>query len=82
MEDVTKWVDEGSSVDIINLDSKKAFDKVPHQRLLFKQKVIILGSVNTGHGNEDAQYIMGGTVLNTTVKDIGLTISVDMKVSE
>ena len=37
-----------------------------------------------GHGNEDAQYTMGGTVLNTTVKekDLWLTISADMKVSE
>jgi len=36
------------------------------------------------HGKEDAQYTMGGTVLNTTVKekDLGLTISADMKVSE
>ena len=41
--------------------------------------------LHTGHGNEDAQYTMGGTVLNTTLKekDLGLTISgVDMKVSE
>ena len=40
--------------------------------------------LHTGHGNEDAQYIMGGTVLNTTLKekDLGLTISADMKVSE
>ena len=40
--------------------------------------------LHTGHGNEDAQYTMGGTVLNTTVKekDLGLTISADMKVSE
>ena len=38
----------------------------------------------TGHGNEDAQYTMGGTILNTTLKekDLGLTISADMKVSE
>ena len=37
-----------------------------------------------GHGNEDAQYAMSGTVLNTTVKekDVGLTSSADMKVSE
>ena len=32
--------------------------------------------LHTGHGNEDAQYTMGGTVLNTTIKekDLGLTI--------
>ena len=40
--------------------------------------------LHTGHGNEDAQYKMGGTVLNTTLKerDLGLTISADMKISE
>ena len=40
--------------------------------------------LHTGHGNEDAQYTMGGNVLNTTVKkkDLGLTISADMKVLE
>ena len=39
--------------------------------------------LHTGHGNEDAQYTMGDTVLNTTLKekDLGLTISADMKVS-
>ena len=40
--------------------------------------------LHSGHGNEDAQYTMGDTVLNTTLKekDLGLTISADMKVSE
>ena len=38
LEDVTKWVDEGSPIDIIYLDLKKGFDKVPHQRLLLKVK--------------------------------------------
>ena len=39
---------------------------------------------HTGHGNEDAQYTMGGTLLNTTLKemDLGLSISADMTVSE
>ena len=190
LEDVAKWVDEGSPVDVIYLDLKKTFDKVPHQRLLLKlkahgigngminwiekwlidrrQRVVVDGEVSnwksvlsgvpqgsvlgpilfliyindlddditskvlkfaddtkvfrkiesdadrqqlqddlnklnewsekwqmlfnygkckclhTGHGNEDAQYTMGDTVLNTTVKekDLGLTISADMKVSE
>ena len=40
--------------------------------------------LHTGHGNEGAQYTMGGTVLNITLKEkyLGLTISVHMKVSE
>ena len=38
----------------------------------------------TGHGNLDVNYKMGDTVLGTTVKekDLGVTISTDMKVSE
>ena len=40
--------------------------------------------LHSGHGIEDAQYAMGDTVLNITVKekDLGLIISADMKVSE
>ena len=40
--------------------------------------------LHTGHGNEDEQYTMGDTVLHTAVKekDLGLTISADMKISE
>ena len=183
LEDVTKWVDEGSPVDIIYLD----FKKVPHERLLKahgigngminwiekwlvdrRHRVVVDGEVSnwksvlcgvsqgpvlgpilflininylgdyitskvlkfandtkvfrkiksdayrqhlhddlnkliewsgkwqmlfnfgkckclhTGHGNDDAQYTMGVTVLNTTLKekDLGLTISADMNVSE
>ena len=37
-EEITKLVNEESPVDIIYLDFKKAFEKVPHQRLLFKLK--------------------------------------------
>ena len=40
--------------------------------------------LHIGHENEDAQYTMGGIVLNTTLKekDLGVTISANMKVSE
>ena len=175
MKDVTKWVDEGTPVDIIYLVFLKAFDKVPHQRLLLKlkahgigngmitwiekwfidrrQRVVVDGEVSNWksvvsgvpHGSvlgpilfliyingldddiiskmlkfaddtkvfrkiendADREHLqddlnkliewsekwqmlfnfgkcMGGTVLNTTVKekDLGLTISTDMKVSE
>ena len=34
LEEITKWIDKESPVDIIYLDFKKAFDKVSHQRLL------------------------------------------------
>ena len=31
LEEITKWVDDGSPVDVIYLDFQKVFDKVPHQ---------------------------------------------------
>ena len=33
-EAVSDWVDEGKAVDTVYLDFKKAFNKVPHRRLL------------------------------------------------
>ena len=38
LEDITRLIDEGNCVDAIYLDFAKAFDKVPHQRLLAKVK--------------------------------------------
>ena len=40
---MTKWIDEGSPVDIIYLDFQKAFDKLPHQRLLLTLKAHGIG---------------------------------------
>ena len=36
VDDLAKNLDEGSEVDLQNFDFSKAFDKVPHQRLLSK----------------------------------------------
>ena len=36
--EITKWVDEVSPLDVIYLDFQKAFDKVPHQRIILKLK--------------------------------------------
>ena len=38
LEEITKWVDDGSPVDVIYLEFQKAFDKLPHQRLISKLK--------------------------------------------
>ena len=43
LEEITKWINVGSPVDIIYLDFQKAFDKVPHQRLLLKLKAHGIG---------------------------------------
>ena len=42
-KEITKWIDEGSPVDIIYLDFQNAFDKVAHQTLLHKLKAHGIG---------------------------------------
>ena len=67
-EEITKWVDEGSPVDVIYLDFQKAFDKVPHQRLILKIK---------SHG-------MGNSIINWIeqwLKDRRQRVVVDGEVS-
>ena len=43
-KEITKWVDDGSPVDVVYLDFQKALDKVPHQRVLLKLKVHGIGN--------------------------------------
>ena len=43
-EEITMWVDDGSAVDVVYLDFQKAFDKVPHQRLLHTLKAHGIGT--------------------------------------
>ena len=50
MEAISRWccaVEEGFGLDVIYLDYKKAFDTVPHQKLLQKLKGLRLGDVLT-----------------------------------
>jgi hypothetical protein len=42
-EDVTAMVDKGEPVDVIYLDFQKAFDKVPHRRLMKKMSAMGIG---------------------------------------
>ena len=65
---LTKWVHEGSPVDVIYLDFQKPFDKVPHQRLILKLK---------SHG-------MGNSIINWIeqwLKDRRKRVVVDGEVS-
>jgi hypothetical protein len=38
LETVTNYIDQGLPIDVIYLDFQKAFDKVPHKRLMLKVK--------------------------------------------
>ena len=44
LEEITKWVDDGSPVDVVYLDFQKAFNKVPYQRVLLKLKAHGIGN--------------------------------------
>ena len=43
-KEITKWVDDGSPMDVVYLDFQKAFNKVPYQRLLLKLKAHGIGN--------------------------------------
>ena len=43
LDKITEWVDQGEMVDVVFLDFAKAFDKLPHQRLLLKVASLDIG---------------------------------------
>ena len=48
LDRVTKWIDNGDPVDAVFLDFAKAFDEVPHARLMMKLRAHgISGNVYT-----------------------------------
>ena len=68
LEEITKWVDDGSPVDVVYLDFQKVFDKVPHQRLLLKLKAHAIGNdvinwIESGLHTED-RVVVDGEISN------------------
>ena len=46
LEFVSNYVDQGYPIDVVYLDFQKAFDKVPHKRLMLKIKSLgIIGNI-------------------------------------
>jgi hypothetical protein len=72
LEDVTNSLDKGKPVDVIYLDFQKAFDKVPHKRLL--EKVKSLGIEGTVYNwikdwlNDREQRVILGNAASDWVK--------------
>ena len=65
----SKWVDDGSPVDVVYLDFQKAFDKVPHQRLLLKLKAHGIGNdvinwIETWITHRKQRVIVDGEISN------------------
>ena len=65
MFDVTKHVDSGLPVDTLYLDFAKAFDKVPHRRLLMKFKAhgidsVVLESIRRWLTDRKQRVILNG----------------------
>ncbi|PIK59167.1 putative RNA-directed DNA polymerase from mobile element jockey-like [Apostichopus japonicus] len=65
MEDVTRSLNRQKSVDVVFLDFQKAFDKVPHQRLLLRLKSMdvngnLLSWIENWLGNRKQRVVIKG----------------------
>ena len=83
---VLKFADDTKVFRKVNTDGDKQHLQNDLDRLVKWQMLFNFGKckcLHTGHGNLDVNYKMGDTVLGSTVKekDLGVTISADMKVS-
>jgi len=66
LEEVTNYIDSGYPVDVICLDFQKAFDKVPHRRLIIKLEAHgidgnILQWTEIGHQIESREWYLTGS---------------------
>ena len=46
LDNVTKWIDKVSPVDVVYLNFQQTFDEVPHQRLLVKMNCGLSGKMD------------------------------------
>ena len=65
METLTKLLDQGHAVDVLYLDFAKAFDKVPHRRLLDKCRGLgvdgrVLEWIRVWLGNRQQRVVLNG----------------------
>ena len=66
-EEIAKWIDDGSSVDVVYLDFQKAFDDVPHQRLLLKLQAYgndVINWIEKGLTHKRQRVIVDGEISN------------------
>ena len=67
LEDITSCVDSGNPVDVVFLDFQKAFDKVPHKRLLCKLEGLgvrdcLLNWIGDWLDDRKQRVVVGGSV--------------------